>query len=149
MGGTAGGDVPDPGRDRAADRTRARRPGWIATRPAGAGCTTTQLAGQQVRTAGGESLAAAGVAGRTLSEEETALLFGLLDIALGARVPVSGQAPSTGSTLGVRLTLTPAETSTSVVTVRGVLHLDRLALTVSSAAGSNRSQRPSTRGRRR
>ena len=98
-----------------------------------------QLARQQVRTQAAMSLAAAGVAGRTLSEEETALLFGLLDIALGARVPVSGQAPSTGSTLGVRLTLTPAPTSTSVVTVRGVLHLDRLALTVSSAAGATAS----------
>jgi hypothetical protein len=105
-----------------------------------------QLARQQVRTAAAMSLAAAGVAGRTLSEEETALLFGLLDIALGARVPVSGQAPSTGSTLGVRLTLTPAETSTSVVTVRGVLHLNRLALTVSSAAGAAGTSTP---GRRR
>ncbi len=95
-----------------------------------------QLAGQQVRTQAAMSLAALGVADRTLSEEETTLLFGLLDIALGARVPVSGQAPSTGSTLGVRLTLTPARTSTSVATVRGVLHLDRLALTVSAAAGA-------------
>jgi hypothetical protein len=107
-----------------------------------------QLAGQQVRTQAAMSLASSGVAGRTLSEEETALLFGLLDIALGARVPVSGQAPSTGSTLGVRLTLTPAPTSTSVVTVRGVLHLDRLAVTVSSAAGAATTT-TSTRGRRR
>jgi uncharacterized protein (TIGR02677 family) len=95
-----------------------------------------QLARQRVRTEAAMSLAECGVAGRTLSEEETALLFGLLDIALGARVPVSGRAPSTGSTLGVRLTLTPAVTSTSVSTVRGVLHLDRLALTVTAAAGA-------------
>ena len=81
-----------------------------------------------------------------LSEEETALLFGLLDIAVGVGVPVSGHAPSTGSTLGVRLTLTPAETSTSVVTVRGVLHLNGLALTVSSAAGAAGTSTP---GRRR
>jgi len=110
-----------------------------ATEPGRRRMHDEQLARQQVRTQAAMSLAAGGVAGRTLSEEETALLFGLLDIALGARVPVSGQAPSTGSTLGVRLTLTPAPTSTSVVTVRGVLHLDRLALTVSSAAGATAS----------
>jgi hypothetical protein len=66
-----------------------------------------------------------------LTEEETTLLLGLLDIALAARVPVSGRAVATGSSDGVRLTLTPTERSTAVATVRGTLHLDRMALTVS------------------
>ena len=100
-----------------------------------------QVAEQQARSQAAGSLAEWGVADRTLSEEETALLFGLLDVALGARVPVSGQSPATGSTLGVRLTLTPAECSTSVSTVRGTLHLDRMTVTVSPAAGIGGTRR--------
>ena len=100
-----------------------------------------QHARQRAQLTAANSLAESGLLGRTLSEEETTLLFGLLDIALGARVPVSGQAVTTGSTLGVRLTLTPAAASTSVHTVRGTLHLDRLALTVTPATTASGDRR--------
>lgn len=90
-----------------------------------------QLARQRDRTAAASSLTDRGITDRTLTEEETVLLLGLLDIALAARVPVSGRATATGSSDGIRLTLTPAERSTAVVTVRGVLHLDRMDLSVS------------------
>jgi uncharacterized protein (TIGR02677 family) len=96
-----------------------------------------QMAELRARTEAASSLAALGVSDRILSDGETALLLGLLDVALGARVPVSGHTPATGSTLGVRLTLTPAEASTSVSTVRGVLHLNKMALTVGPAAPSS------------
>jgi uncharacterized protein (TIGR02677 family) len=94
-----------------------------------------QLADRLARAEAARSLAGSPIEGRTLSEEETALLFSLLDVALGARVPVSGRVPATGSTLGVRMTLTPGDTSTAVETVRGVLRLDRMALTVTAAGG--------------
>jgi hypothetical protein len=97
----------------------------------------TQLADRSARTGAAGSLTSSPLAGRILSEPETALLFSLLDVALGARVPVSGRVPATGSTLGVRLTLVPQEQSTAVETVRGVLRLDRMALTV-SASGPDR-----------
>ncbi len=90
-----------------------------------------QLVRQRARSAAARSLVEAGLTDRTLTEEETVLLLGLLDIALSARVPVSGKATATGSSDGVRLTLTPAERSTAVTTVRGVLHLDKLMLAVS------------------
>ncbi len=97
-----------------------------------------QAAAQQARTAAAARLAAAGLAdGRVLGEEETALLLSLLDIALSARVPVSGRTATTGSSHGVRLTLRPSTVSTSVPTVRGTLHLDRVSLVV-SAPGSGR-----------
>ena len=95
-----------------------------------------QLADRRAQAAVAQSLAGSPIEGRTLSEEETALLFTLLDVALGARVPVSGRVPATGSTLGVRMTLTPHDTSTAVETVRGVLRLDRMTLTVSPVAGA-------------
>jgi len=98
----------------------------------------TQAAEQQARAAAAASLASSGLTdGRVLTEEETALLLSLLDIALSARVPVSGRAPTTGSSHGVRLTLTPSDTTTSVPTVRGTLHLDRMSLAL-SAPGAKR-----------
>lgn len=93
-----------------------------------------QLARAQGRATAAISLRDKGVQDRTLTEEETVLLLALLDVALAARVPVSGRAVATGSSDGVRLTLVPAQRSTAVVTARGVLQLDRMALTVS---GSN------------
>lgn len=99
------------------------------------GLREAQLADRLARAEAARSLAASPLPGRTLSEEETALLFSLLDVALGARVPVSGRVPATGSTLGVRMTLTPQDSSTAVETVRGVLRLDRMALTVTPAGG--------------
>lgn len=95
-----------------------------------------QLADRLARVAAAHTLAGSPIEGRTLSEEETALLFSLLDVALGARVPVSGRVPATGSTLGVRMTLTPNDTSTAVETVRGVLRLNRMALTVTTVTGT-------------
>ncbi|MDN5857019.1 MAG: TIGR02677 family protein [Pseudonocardia sp.] len=89
-----------------------------------------QIAEQRARRSAAESLVTGGVFDRTLDEEETELLLGLLDIALGARVPVSGAARSSGSAYGVRLTLAPHPTSSTVDTVRGSLHLDRLTLSV-------------------
>ncbi|WP_354530928.1 TIGR02677 family protein [Nakamurella sp. UYEF19] len=92
-----------------------------------------QLARQRERSAAARSLADEGLVGRTLTEAETTLLLSLLDIALAARVPVSGKATATGSSDGVRLTLAPAATSSTIATVRGVLHLDQLSLTVSGS----------------
>lgn len=87
-----------------------------------------QLAEQEARNQAARSLAA-GVRDRTLDEEETVLLFELLDLALDARVPVSGVTAS-GSAHGARLTLTPHPTPTTIETVRGRLHLDRHQVTV-------------------
>jgi uncharacterized protein (TIGR02677 family) len=92
-----------------------------------------QAADQRTRAAAAASLASSGLSdGRVLTEEETTVLLALLDIALSARVPVSGRAPTTGSTHGVRLTLTPSGATTSVRTVRGILHLDRTNLVLSA-----------------
>jgi len=100
-----------------------------------------QAAAQKARTAAAASLAASGLTdGHVLTEEETTLLLTLLDIALSARVPVSGRAPTTGSSHGVRLTLIPSDTSTSVPTVRGTLHLDRMSLAL-SAPGTSKAGR--------
>ncbi len=106
----------------------------------------TQLADQRARSEAARSLADLGVTGRVLSDDETGLLFSLLDVALSARVPVSGRSSATGSTLGVRLTLTPAETSMSVSTVRGVLHLDRMELTIEPAATRSDAMNAATAG---
>ena len=70
-----------------------------------------------------------------------------MSIALVARVPVSrsvtaagGAGPvATGSSDGVRLTLRPAPGVTTVRTVRGRLHLDGLAIEVTSAASATAS----------
>ncbi|MGI8867825.1 MAG: TIGR02677 family protein [Mycobacteriales bacterium] len=94
-----------------------------------------QLATQSQRTAAATALAVDGVAGRELDEAETRLLLQLLDLALSARVAVSSHLPlsgSAGASYGVRLTLRPQPTSTTVETVRGRIHLDRLALAVSA-----------------
>jgi len=89
-----------------------------------------QVAEQQARRAAATALASGGVYGRTLDEEETELLLALLDVALGARVPVSGV--TSGSAYGVKLTLSPHPLSSTVDTVRGRLHLDRLTLEVAA-----------------
>ncbi len=83
-------------------------------------------------------LASDGVYERVLDEPETQALLSLLDVALTARVPVSrsvstagGAGPlATGSAHGIRLTLRPADGSTTVRTVRGRLHLDGFRLEV-------------------
>jgi hypothetical protein len=80
-----------------------------------------------------------------LDEPETQALLSLLDIALTARVPVSrsvtaadGPGPvATGSADGVRLTLRPRPGVTTVRTVHGRLHLDGLAIEVTSAAAGS------------
>lgn len=92
-----------------------------------------QVAEQQARRAAAAALASGGVYGRTLDEDETELLFQLLDVALGARVPVSGVTRSSGSAYGVKLTLVSHPGSSTVDTVRGMLHLDRLMLSVAPA----------------
>lgn len=89
-----------------------------------------QVAEQQARTAAAQALAAQGLDGRVLDEQETELLLGLLDLALAARVPVSGVTSGSGSAYGVRLTLRPHPEATTVNTVRGRLHLDRMAVRV-------------------
>ncbi|MGL4307012.1 MAG: TIGR02677 family protein [Mycobacteriaceae bacterium] len=89
-----------------------------------------QLATQRARQIAAQSLAKNGVSERTLNEQETEVLLSLLNVALAARVRTSGRVNSTSSEAGVQLTLTPAAHSTQVSTVRGVLHLDRLAVTV-------------------
>jgi uncharacterized protein (TIGR02677 family) len=85
-------------------------------------------AAQQREAAG--RLAAGGPHGRVLSEPETAVLLALLDRALGARVPVRARVRVSGSAHGVRLVLEACEEVTTVETVRGRLHLDRIRLSV-------------------
>ncbi|MFE0641757.1 TIGR02677 family protein [Streptomyces sp. NPDC058877] len=90
-----------------------------------------QLKEQAERRRAAVSLASDGVYGRVLDEAETRALLGLMDVALAARVPASRTVTAAaGSAHGVRLTLTPAEGSTTVRTVRGDLHLDGLRLEV-------------------
>jgi uncharacterized protein (TIGR02677 family) len=91
-----------------------------------------QHAEQRARRAAAGGLARTGVYGRTLDEEETQLLLELLDVALTARVPVSGVTAASGSGYGVKLTVAPHPESTTVDTARGRLHLDRLTLTVAT-----------------
>ena len=101
-----------------------------------------QIKATVARRAASAQLASDGVYARVLDEPETQALLSLLDIALVARVPVSrsvsaggGPGPvATGSADGVRLTLRPASGVTTVRTVRGRLHLDGLAIEVTSAA---------------
>ncbi len=102
-----------------------------------------QLKATVARRAASAQLASDGVCERVLDEPETQALLSLLDIALAARVPVSravttagGPGPvATGSADGVRLTLRPRPGVTTVRTVRGRLHLDGLAIEVTSAGG--------------
>ncbi len=101
-----------------------------------------QLKATAARRAASAQLASDGVYERVLDEPETQALLSLLDIALAARVPVSrgvtaagGPGPvANGSADGVRLTLRPRPGVTTVRTVRGRLHLDGLAIEVTSAA---------------
>lgn len=105
-----------------------------------------QLKATVQRRAANAQLAGDGVYGRVLDEPETQALLSLLSIALTARVPVSRTVSgengpvATGSADGVRLTLRPADGSTTVRTVRGRLHLDGLAIEI-SAAGSRTAPR--------
>ena len=90
-----------------------------------------QLDAQRRRAAAAKSLAAGDLYDRTLDDQETEVLLGLLNAALTARVPVSGRTrPSSGSEHGVTLTLHEHETPTTVRTTRGLLHLDRRRLTI-------------------
>lgn len=90
-----------------------------------------QLAAQRARAEAARSLADGGAYDRVLDDQETDVLLSLLTAALTARVAVSGVAGgSTGSENGVRLTLEPHHESTTVRTVRGRLHLDRLRVSV-------------------
>ncbi len=106
-----------------------------------------QLKATVARRAAAAQLAGDGVYERVLDEPETEALLSLLGIALAARVPVSrsvaaagGPGPvATGSSDGVRLTLRPAPGVTTVRTIRGRLHLDGLAIEVTSAASATAS----------
>jgi uncharacterized protein (TIGR02677 family) len=102
-----------------------------------------QLKATVQRRAAAAQLAGDGVYERVLDEPETQALLSLLGTALTARVPVSravtaagGPGPvATGSADGVRLTLRPRPGVTTVLTVRGRLHLDGLAIEVTGAGG--------------
>lgn len=87
-----------------------------------------QFAEQEAKRVAAQGLSQ-GVYDRVLDEAETDLLLSLLDLALSARVPVSGTTVS-GAAHGVKLTLRPHPESTTVTTVRGRLHLDRLMVQV-------------------
>ncbi|MFF0813730.1 TIGR02677 family protein [Rhodococcus sp. NPDC003318] len=90
-----------------------------------------QLSAQRARAEAARSLAAGSAYDRVLDDQETDVLLSLLTAALTARVAVSGTVRgSTGSENGVRLTLEPNPVSTTVETVRGRLHLDRLRVSV-------------------
>jgi uncharacterized protein (TIGR02677 family) len=103
-----------------------------------------QLKATVARRAAAGQLASDGVYERVLDEPETEALLSLMSIALVARVPVSrsvsaagGPGPvATGASDGVRLTLRPAPGVTTVRTVRGRLHLDGLAIEVTSASAA-------------
>jgi uncharacterized protein (TIGR02677 family) len=109
-----------------------------------------QLKATVARRAAAAQLASDGVYERVLDEPETAALLSLLGIALVARVPVSrsvtaagGPGPvATGSSDGVRLVLRPAPGVTTVRTVRGRLHLDGLAVEVTSAGSATATAAP-------
>ncbi len=106
-------------------------PGRIERNAAGARrLRSAQIARQRARTEAAAALAGPGLAGRVLSEPETRLFLDLLDVALAARVPVTGSAPATAASDGVRLTLRPADESCTVLTVRGALSIDRMSVTV-------------------
>lgn len=89
-----------------------------------------QLAGAAQQRQAAQRLAAGGPHGRALSETETVVLLALLDRALGARVPVRARFRAAGSAHGVRLVIETCEAGTTVQTVRGQLHLDRVRLSV-------------------
>lgn len=91
----------------------------------------TQLARQRARASAARSLADGGAYERTLDGAETDVLLSLLNIALTARVPVTGRVENaTGSENGVKLTLSPHTESTTVQTVRGRLHLNGLRVSI-------------------
>lgn len=114
------GKGPNPGRPAAVERNEGTR----------RRLRELQLSDAGQRRAAAERLAAGGVHGRVLSEAETVVLLALLDRALGARVPVRAAVRASGSAHGVRLVLTPCAGVTTVETMRGRLHLERLRLTV-------------------
>ncbi len=102
-----------------------------------------QLKAQAETRTAAAALAGDGVYGRVLDEPETDALLGLLNLALAARLPVpvsrgvrgggkQEQDVAAAGAHGVRLTLHPAAGSSTVRTVRGRLHLDRLRLEVSA-----------------
>lgn len=103
-----------------------------------------QLKAQAESRTAAASLASDGVYGRMLDEPETRTLLGLLDLALAARVPVSAgvkghaaahsAAHPAARSFGVRMTLIPADGSTTVHTVRGRLHLDGLRLEITGGS---------------
>lgn len=91
---------------------------------------TAQLAEQAAQRAAAAGLATDGVYGRRLTKAETAVLLALLDRALAARVPTSAVVRAAGAAYGVRLTLHPHPTSSTVDTEGGRLHLDGVRLEV-------------------
>lgn len=103
-----------------------------------------QLKATVARRAAAAQLASDGVYERVLDEPETDALLSLIGIVLVARVPVSRSVTAagargpvaTGSSDGVRLTLRPAPGVTTVRTVRGRLHLDGLAIEVTSTSSA-------------
>jgi uncharacterized protein (TIGR02677 family) len=114
------GKAPSPGRPAAVERNDGAR----------RRLREQQLVEAAQRRAAAERLAVGGPHGRLLSEAETVVLLALLDRALGARVPVRASVRASGSAHGVRLALHPCEGVTTVDTVRGRLHLDRVRLSV-------------------
>lgn len=119
------GRAPGPGRPAAVERNDAVR----------RRLREHQLTDAAQRRAAAEELAAGGLRGRVLSEAETVVLLALLDRALGARVPVRTVVRASGSAHGVRLLLEPCDGVSTVVTVRGRLHLDRVRLSVTPIGG--------------
>lgn len=117
------GRTPSPGRPAAIDRAEGPR----------RRLREQQLAETGERREAASRLAAGGAHGHTLSEAETAVLLTLLDKALNARAPMRARVRASGSAYGVRLTLEPCDEVTKVRTVRGVLRLDGVRLTVTSS----------------
>lgn len=120
------GRSPSPGRPAAVERGEGARRRLREQQLAQAGAQRAAAAG----------LAAAGVHGRVLSEEETAVLLALLDRALSARAPLRAAVRAAGSAHGVRLELAPCAGTSMVATVRGVLLLDGVCLSVTPLGGS-------------
>jgi uncharacterized protein (TIGR02677 family) len=98
--------------------------------PGRARLLSAQLAEQAAQRAAAAGLAAEGIYGRRLTRAEAAVLLALLDRALAARVPTSAVVRAAGAAHGVRLTLHPDPSSSTVEIDGGRLHLDGVRLEV-------------------
>ncbi|WP_245719030.1 TIGR02677 family protein [Micromonospora rhizosphaerae] len=90
-----------------------------------------QLAARAAAEAAEAALADGGATGRTLDQDEVAVLLRLLTLALETRTVVSGRLlTARASTASLRITLTPSAAGSVVRTAHGRLHLPGVAIAV-------------------